>query len=499
MGKYAILLVSAMIFALVTYSFAVRNSVHLANTRSIQSYSQNQAYNIAQSAMMIVMKDIMTGAGNFPIPSAGDTTGSSQYQPWTDLKGEYRIMITRDAISDTLLVQASGRFENASYTVSAGLFPKQQPGGGFPWPPFDNAIHTEGDLSFGNGTVHGDVYIGGKFSIPGNATINGSATVVDTDLHEVVNIASGTLNGSLYANTTRPGSIKFSNWGADITGDLYVGPGGDPELVAPKISPWHPGHVAGTSGSLSALIPKQSMPEIEFPDFPQTGMTSSDISLSGNTNGTLDLTFGDLFINEVQVRSNTQLTINVGNSTRTLRVNRLDIQQGHLNIISEGNGSLQIVVEDYFNLGGSSSLNNNNNPNGKERSPKSLLIAYSGQNEFKLAGNQTVNANFFIESADADFRGSSTFNGNIISLGSNISYSGAAQNNARVLFAPNAHVTITGSGSIVGSVIAKSLHGQGNATITHSDEFIDTLPDLDDNVSGGGSSSSASYDIAFWN
>ncbi len=492
MGRYALLLVSALIFSMITYSTALRNALFLTNDRIVHSYSHNQAHNIAQSVLVFALRDIQEDGGNIPIPSNGDTVEFGP-EPWPEMHGSFILRITNSVDDDNLVhITSVGIFDGRSYQVNVGLAPGG--GGAFPWPAYNNAIHTAGDLSFANGTVNGNLYSGGMFSIPANATINGDVIAVNTELAHVVDINSGTLNGSLYANTTNPNAITFSNWGGSITGDLFTGPGSNPGDVVQNASQWHPGHINGQMGSLSGLLPMMDVPVPEFPVLGDNYNYHPNISLQGNTNGNINLTSGDLYIPEISINSNTTLTINVGSEVRSLRVNNLNIQQGHLNINTDGDGRLEIFVENQFNIGGSSSMNNNFNPGGADQSAQNLLINYSGSDPLNFGGAQTVNANFFVESADVNLTGGNSFNGNIITLGENVEISGNAANSARVLYAPNAHIHMTGSGRVFGSVIGKSLSAQGNAMVTFSDDYKDSLPDLQ-----SGSGSAQSYTIAHWN
>jgi|GEM_PF-856199 len=494
MGKYALIIVAALIFSLLTYSYALRNAIFQSNIRTVQSFSQNQAHNIAQSALMASIKDINAGGGNITIPAGGDTVETG-FQQWSDLHGEYNIRVFNDDVNSVIRVQSTGKFENTEYSATAGLV-LGSGGGGFPWPALDSAIHSDEDMSIGNGNVYGDVFSGGKFSIPGNAQVHGDVYVIP-DETGAVKINSGGISGSLYANTTKTNGIQYDNWGASISGNLLVGPGADPNDVAPKISQWHPGHVGGSEGNLSEPIPPVELESPEFPDPPATPISLGAISVSGGPSSdvTLDLSSGNAYSPSISVGSNRSLTVIVGNKDRTLRVGNFDMSQGHLNIIQEGEGRLQLYVDDYFNIGGSSSMNNNSNPSGNERSPLNLLIAYGGSTEFNVGGNQPINGNIFIKDADLQIIGSGNIDGNIISGGDRVDIRGDGGNNSRVIYAPKAHVTMTGSGKVNGSVVAKSFEGQGNFRVTYTTEFEDTLPDLDGGSGGGGSTE---YNIAFW-
>lgn len=73
MGKYAIFIVSALIFSVITYSHGLRNALFISNSRIIQNYSQNQAHNIAHSSLMAAVKDLNENGGNITIPNPGGT------------------------------------------------------------------------------------------------------------------------------------------------------------------------------------------------------------------------------------------------------------------------------------------------------------------------------------------------------------------------------------------------------------------------------------------
>ena len=501
MGKYAIFIVSALIFSLLTYSSALRNAVFMSNTRTVQTHSQNQAYNIAQSAAMVVYNDIRNNPDGSSFSPEEDSTyvypSLNGFEDWVEMHGSYNIL-TRNQGDSLLTIQSTGQFEGSRYIVNVGLIKTSAGGGGFPWPAFDSAIHSDENTAITNGNVYGDVYSGGKFSIPGNAQVYGNVVVIPDEVGAVT-INSGGISGSLSANTTKADGVNYTNWGASIDGNLLVGPESDPDVVAPKISQWHPGHVGGSSGAMSEPIPPIELDEPEFPDPPSIPNSISPISISGGSSNdmTLDLRSGSVYTSSISVESDRNLTIIVGDQDRTLRVGNFNMPQGHLNIISEGEGSLQLYVDDYFNIDGSSSLNNNSNPDGNERSPLSLLIAYAGSSEFVVDGAQSMNANMFIKDADLDLTASGKVNGNIVTGGENVDIEGDGTNNSRLIYAPNAHVDMAGSGKINGSLVAKSFSGTGGFYVNYTTDFEDTLPDLPDEGGSGGGATTVS--ISYWN
>ncbi|TVP98970.1 MAG: hypothetical protein EA359_17625 [Balneolaceae bacterium] len=443
---------------------------------------------------MAAVMDLNGNGGNIAIPNPGETIETG-FQPWNQLHGEYNISVLNDDVTNIIRLQATGRFENSVYIAAVGLVPGAG-GGGFPWPPFDSAVHAEEDLIVNSGTVNGDIYSGQKLTITGNAQIHGNVVAVADDIPVTIEMNSGKVWGSVYTNAVNPASIKYTNWSAEITGNLYVGQGGNPAIVAPPISQWHPGHVKGSSASISSPIPPQNMPLPEFPEIPQNQTILPAIHLSGVGFQLLDLTGGDAYVPTIDVHNSTHLTVNVGSHDRILRVNNFNMTQGHLNIISQGDGRLQLIVENTFNIGGSSSMNNNINLDGNSQSPLGLLFAYAGSQKLTIGGNIPINANIFIKDADLQLGNSGQINGNIITGGSNVNIDGGSGNNSRVVYAPNAHVTMGGSGTVNGSIVAKSFSGSGGYLVNYTDEFMDTLPDLN---SGGGGGNITNYSIAYWN
>ena len=180
--------------------------------------------------------------------------------------------------------------------------------------------------------------------------------------------------------------------------------------------------------------------------------------------------------------SNTNLTIEV-NGQSTLHVGSFNITQGHVHL--SGSGSLTIMIEDNFTISGSSTINNSGNVND-------FFINYGGTTNLSFAGSTQYNGGIFVESADVAITGSNSLKGSVISGGNNITISGAASANSRVIYAPNAHVSMTGSSVIYGSAISNSFIASGASRAQFNEISDEDLPDL---TAGDG----PVYTLLFWN
>ena len=117
MGKYSLLIVSALIFSMITYSSALRNALFMSNERMVQSYSLNQAHNIAQSALAFAIRDLQENDSQLTIPSDGETVDAEPIA-WPELNGSFTIRITNSINADNMIHVISTGF---LMTVPIGL------------------------------------------------------------------------------------------------------------------------------------------------------------------------------------------------------------------------------------------------------------------------------------------------------------------------------------------------------------------------------------------
>lgn len=445
MGKYAVILVSAILFSMIAYSHGLLNIFLSSEKRTVESYSYHQAHNIAQSALMVAITDIMDNHESDFVPLADSSVAypsATTFQEWAQMEGFYRLLFHNQGDS-LLAIQSTGRFQEKEVTSSAGLvFIKDQL---FQWPPMNQAVHAEG-----------------------NITLTGSSRFI----------------GNVTTNSTDPNAVSFG-WSTYIDGDLYVGPDGETDVVAPTVQP---GNITGDTGTLSE---EQEFDMPEFPPSPGTVPVSQSLSVTTwEEEQAQNLfhysQFEGVLLESLAIAGNRTMTLDIGAQDRVLHVRNIDIPQGHLNIIGEG--TLTIYVEDGITLGGGSTVN-------QQGDPEKLMINYAGSEEMIFGGDIRLNSNLFIKEADLTIDGSNQIKGNIISGGENITVSGNAGNYSRAVYAPNADVVLAGSGRIFGSVISNSITAMGDSFVEFQPDFEIDLPDLQ----GGESSSDGNFYLTYWN
>lgn len=453
MGKYAIMLVMVLNFAVMSYVLTIgRNSV-AASTNNTESYSYSQARAIAQSVAQVAVAKIMDSDDFEFNPSAGSDfnfpNDGVSFSPWTELNGDYRLHIENQ--NDTLLVmQAIGRHGDVEYPVNIN-FTFGGSGGGTQWPEMDMAVFSEASIS-----------------------MSGSARV----------------QGNIGTNSVQPNAMNLNLW--NLPADTaYAGVGSNPDDVIFTVG--YPWNTQAQRMIKASLEEEKSYPLPQFPEFPNFGLNLGTITTNWpNVHINLDpADYDNKYFNEIRVESDRQITFHVGDGDRRVRVNNLNLLQGDINIV--GDGTLTIYVDDDFSLGGSSEINR-----GGETDQ--VFMFYKGSPEVNISNGTFYNGGMYVENADIEIGGSGGVGGHVVSGGSRIDVSGGSTvNYKRVIYAPNAHVEISGSGA-TGAVVSNTFNMSGGTflQIPHNDdntnEYDSELPDLIFEGTGGNE-----IQIASWN
>lgn len=485
MGRYALIIVTTLVLLMGYYMIASNRTRETGLHQTIEANEYNHSRNVANSAVQLGVMNFINGNweiadGETRYLDANDNwTVKGENDPlafhhWSQINGYYALLAQRNG-SEIVLTATGRKHPNsererevkALFTVEEG----EEEGDGVPLPTFDG-IFSSGGIEF-----------------------NSSAKVY----------------GNIGTNSTAMDSVAFKNWGAEVHGDVFIGPGGNPNNVL-SLTGRGMGHIVG--GGVENLEEKQSFALPPFPDFPPA---PDDLPWRGNFT-TPWIASGYYPIDEcgeynaITASSGRKITINVGSGIRTIRTQNLNLANGSLDI--EGSGILRLFVTNNLTLGGNRDIDYKNsgrnqivvtnlnitqghiklnnsemtlyvsnnltytgssslNANGDI---SQLMIYYAGSTKPSVGGNTPVVGSLYIKNADFDIPGSSGVTGHIVSGGGTITISGNAEANVRMLYAPNSTVRLTGSGRIKGNAVANKLMlDGGGSTVTFdggwSDDF----------------------------
>jgi len=302
---------------------------------------------------------------------------------------------------------------------------------------------------------------------------------------------SSRIIGDVATNSTVPNSVYFP-WSAMVEGHLLVGPGVDPSIVVNGAQP-NPETGNVTLGT-SNLEKEESYPEPVFPEFPTDLPTRSSITLKGSTNGSIS---EDGYYPNITIKNNTILTIDIPEGTeRKIMVDTLNMPQG--NIVINGSGKLTLYVKNTkntFTFKNGSKINYGINGNGN---PDQVLIYYQGTNKFSVAGDTKINGTIFVEKADMEINNSGGIKGHIITGGNNVSVAGDGSAVVKALYAPNANVSLTNSGSIYGAVVAKNFSTSGNSRIFYDSSMSTVILPIGGGSGPGEPTPTPTFEIKNW-
>ena len=441
MGKLAIIIIISLIF-ITSYFVITNNSIKETSLSSaIKFHSDNHSKNIADSALQIGIRKITTQEwkiddketfymdNDFQWKKKGQST-KIPIVKWDELSGYYSVSAERNG-NEIVLTTIGTPDLNSNYkSESKAYFDIQEGSNSGPNLLDFDGIHVESSI-----------VLTGSSQIFGNLTSN-------TTANKSINLAWSTkINGNL-------------SFAGDNIDNIIEKPSGQPygNLVTGTIKP----------NTVISVPPAPSYPD--FPTLPNKGDFKTPW-----VSGLFYPIYDDGHYNLLEATSSRTITIFVGTETRKIRVNNLNISQGH--IILSGTGKLIIYVDNQFTLGGDSSIN-------KDGDNSKVHIYYSGVNAPAIGGNTRVNSSISIKTAPFVIAGSNAIQGHIISGGSEIKITGNAEAISRLIYAPLANVIFEGSGRGKGNIICKSMSLTGDTRFFYNDQWKDDpIPDLDAGVS----------------
>jgi len=268
---------------------------------------------------------------------------------------------------------------------------------------------------------------------------------------------SSQIVGDVGTNAVEAGSVNFA-WSAGIDGDLWISPTADPTEV---VSGERPDPTENVSGEIRTLPAEREYPLPEFPEFPDP-MDKGDLVAGWRPEGSHIIeesgTYGMIDVTN-------ELTVNVGEEDVEIVADRLSVTgNGRILVNRTGNGRLILYVAERLELAGSGKIN----PDGGY---DDVCLYYAGEEALTFGGSTVWTGSLFAEKADVILSGSGAVTGHIVTGGNTVHLSGNGRIDAGVLYAPNAILRVTGSGSIRGVVIVHNLELSGSARIRYDDSI----------------------------
>lgn len=204
----------------------------------------------------------------------------------------------------------------------------------------------------------------------------------------------------------------------------------------------------------------------------------------------------DLKFGKMEFNSNRHLTINVGDTDKSIVVHDLLMTPGgHISL--KGSGKLTLYVTGSFKMAGSSKINNNGDIN-------KLNIFYKGSNPIKVAGSQAIYGSIYSKKSDANFEltGGGRIYGNIFTGGKIVKISGGSSAESQLILAPNAQVDVSEGGKVKGKIISNSFNVSGGGEVIMQEPFVtnglispEALDRIDSGSSGGNNGSSGGVKV----
>lgn len=431
MGRYAIMVVMSLTFAMIAYNQGIVNTTLYSRAQVNETYSAAQARLIANSMAEIAIRNLEEENEDF-IPDADDTVWvpSADYTSWNAMGGDYRIRLVN--LGDTVLqMRTWGQVENTEYSVNVQM-------------TFNSESDWDPDLS-------NAVFAGETIQLSGSSRIRGHV---------------GT-------NATAANAVTMS-WSTKIDSSLTLGPGAVPGTVTNLANP--AGNIGPGGIKVSSTLKTYPMPA--YPAYP----AKTNIIPLWNVTAwpivvpKMPADYDGKYIPSISISGNAVLTLNTGLVDRVLHVGTLNISQGHLDII--GTGRLTIYVENSFTLNGSSTVN-------RLRASNTTMMYFGGPS-ITIAGATEFKGDLFANSANITLTGSGGFQGHIITGGTAVTVTGAAEAHTRVIYAPAATVTLNGSGRVRGAVVARHYVSTGAADVYFNPNVETNLPPLKSGGGGGG-------------
>ncbi|MGG3690248.1 pilus assembly PilX N-terminal domain-containing protein [Caldifermentibacillus hisashii] len=440
----------ALVFVILLFTLFSILGISLVTTSisnvsmSTKASQYQSAYYIAESGLVMAMDDLTTAVKtigtvkeekfNEEIENLIDSFGNKEYsaetfKPIPGIQPKAVVTIKKNEDS-TYTIKSVGEIGNNKRTLIK-QFRIQWSGGEYIEEPDDNS-NPQPNIVLPDNLA---VLTNGKIEMSGGASVVGNvATTVNKSKNPIILSGGANINGT----------VSYSEQRYDFHLPSF---------------PLYP---------VYSTYPNKSWNNY---DVVNNGDVRIDSWLANNY--TLDLTDNASF-DDIKITSNWTLYIDVGSTNKSIVVNNLNIENGHIKL--KGTGKLTIYLKGNITMGAGSTINEMGNINTNELINKLTVYVDKSSNpskpkEIKLAGAQKIYGSLFAIDADIDIAGGGGFQGHIFTGGSTVSISGGGSGNPSYIYAPNADIKLSGGGIVKGTIVGKTLDASGGTSVTY--QYID--------------------------
>jgi hypothetical protein len=343
--------------------------------------------------------------------------------------GAKLVVTVTETETGRLLISSTGYVGDYSERLVYSLEPDPELTNSTPfYPDFDKAVFADGKITLKNAAA----IIG---SVGTNSCIDNSV--------------------SLYPCSIIDGNIQVGI-GASASDAVYIS------------------NAAQLNGSITNLDKERHYPLPVFPEFPDD--LPSRGSLIGWGTQTIS---GDGAYDTINIGNDGKLIFTVDSGTLRVRVKKMTLGN-NAEVIINGTGSLILYIDEEFNFKKDSKVNLFGDPN-------KILLYYKGGNPaIKLDKSVLFFGCLYAEDADIDVANGGAIVGSIFTGGTKVELSNSCITLARVIYAPNATVTLHSAGLIYGPIVCKEFETKNCGCVyfrPEEAEIIDgiwgKIPDLE--------------------
>lgn len=476
----ALPLVMVVLVVMMLFSTAILGMSTTDTLMSAHDSNKSQAYYYAYSGADAVAAYIVENPDGLSESALKDlvnrmiSAGASN--PFTLSSSDSGIIVVdMSRLDDTISIRSTATYQGIQATATRKILETVVGG-----EPFNKAIYSRGNITLtGGASVEGDIAGLSRITLEGGSSVNGTVFIhPDADASYV--------SRPSWISTTIANLEEIFEYDPFPFPDFPPYPAGLPSDNTTlnvnsgtrriESDVYYRGGIAVTNGELQ--IVRMNTDRIIRTRYLRVS-GSGRVSDIRSGNRTLQIYVDE----DLELSSNTTLTFDLGDGDIILRVRRLLLNQGHIQVNHNGTGKLYIFVDDVFHIAGSSSINHSWSASAAQLEDwaKKVLVYYAGTidkdgNDIRNPGNSyylkfpnavKVVATLHVKEAKIHITNGTGVVGNIISGGSKLQFDGGTNSDVKVVYAPNAEIEVRGGALVTGIVVCDSFSMSGGARVKY--------------------------------